>query len=397
MPSYVLMILLATLPALAVAATALMLWRRLAGTRKQLAVMEARVQSEALARHSAEQAEVAAQVRAMGQKKKLLALEEENQALECRVEEMADQMSHQEAESERDRARLEAELKAEISRQETETKEEAARQEAQLKEEIARQEAQLKEEIARQGAEITAAVEDLKQTSQLLSQHLKTPIRRIGSLLQLLDERYGGKLGSETDELITYAMDGARQIDRLIDNLVALTSVACNGRDLQHTDAHAIFEAALSSLEVEIEECSANVEAGELPVLMAKPSELRQLFVNLIDNALKFRSNQAPDVQVSARRLGDEFEFAVRDNGIGMEPTGPDRIFMMSQRLHPHDFPGTGIGLALCRRIVERHGGRIWVESQVGRGSTFRFTIPERVVAGSSEASYPELARREAV
>lgn len=208
----------------------------------------------------------------------------------------------------------------------------------------------------------------------------------VASYTQLLARRYTGRLDADADEFIGFAVEGARRMQRLLLDLLALSRVATRARPLQPVSAGAAFRAAVDNLKIGIEETGATIEAGPLPVVMADEVQLIQLFQNLLSNAIKFRSEEAPFITVAAVRGGADWEFAVTDNGIGLDPQFRERIFVMFQRLHPvGTYEGSGVGLAICHKIVTRHGGRIWVESTPGHGATFRFTLaapPEPLVDG---------------
>jgi two-component system, chemotaxis family, sensor kinase Cph1 len=184
-------------------------------------------------------------------------------------------------------------------------------------------------------------------------------------------------LDPDADEFIGYAVDGARRMQRLIDDLLSYSRVTTQGRGFQPTDAGAALEQALHNLRLAIEDSGAMVTRDPLPTLPADEGQLVQVFQNLVGNAIKFHGEQPARVHVWAVRQDGEWRFAVRDNGVGLEPQYAERIFVIFQRLHGWaQYPGTGIGLAICKKIVERHGGRIWVESELGRGATFYFTLP---------------------
>ena len=198
----------------------------------------------------------------------------------------------------------------------------------------------------------------------------------VASYVQLLARRYKGKLDADADEFIRYAVDGATRMQELINDLLAYSRVGRAG-ERRPVDAGEVFAEALARLELAVGRAGATVTAGPLPRVVAEPTELLQVFQNLVSNALKFRRDEAPRVRVSAARSGSEWVIAVADNGMGIEPGYFDRVFVVFQRLHaPGAYPGTGIGLAICKKVVERHGGRIWVESVPGRGSTFFFSLP---------------------
>ena len=199
----------------------------------------------------------------------------------------------------------------------------------------------------------------------------------IASYTQLLARRYKGKLDSDADEFIGYAVDGATRMQRLINDLLAYSRVTTQGNVFEPVDCNGLLEEVLSNLRVAVEESRAVVTHDPLPTVMADGGQLGQLFQNLLGNAIKFRGEEPPNVHLSAERRTGEWLFSIRDNGIGVDPQYAERIFVIFQRLHDRqEYPGTGIGLAICKKIVERHGGRIWMESQLGRGATFYFTLP---------------------
>jgi light-regulated signal transduction histidine kinase (bacteriophytochrome) len=199
----------------------------------------------------------------------------------------------------------------------------------------------------------------------------------VASYTQLLARRYRGKLDNDADEFIGFAVDGATRMQTLIRDLLSYSRVMTQGRSLQPVDASLACDAARANLQKSIEESGASVTVGTLPTVRADATQLTQLFQNLLGNALKYRNARVPQIHVDAKRVDKAWVFSVQDNGIGIEPQYFERIFQMFQRLHTREeYAGTGIGLAICRKIVDRHGGRIWVESQPGGGSTFLFAIP---------------------
>ncbi len=233
------------------------------------------------------------------------------------------------------------------------------------------------EALARQAQELAAYNAELEQFAYLAAHDLQEPLRTVASFTQLLALRYKGKLDSEADKFIGFAVEGAARMRRLIDDLLAYSRVARRQNDMQPAACGALFQQSLDNLRAAIEESGATITSDPLPTVMADPGRLAQVFQNLLGNAIKFRSQQPPHIHVSAEQQGTDWVFSVRDNGIGIDPQYAARIFQVFERLHgKQEYPGTGIGLALCKRIVERHGGRIWVESAAGEGATFRFTIP---------------------
>jgi light-regulated signal transduction histidine kinase (bacteriophytochrome) len=225
--------------------------------------------------------------------------------------------------------------------------------------------------------ELRRSNKELEQFAYVASHDLQEPLRIISSYLQLLERRYRHELGPDGQEFIGFAVEGARRMQHLINDLLAYSRLGTRGTVLRPTAAAKAVQRALGNLQAVIEESQAVVTVGDLPVVTGDEGQLAQLFQNLLSNAIKFRRpGQAPHVDVSAERCEDGWRFAVRDDGIGIDAAHLDRIFFIFQRLHlQEEYPGTGIGLALCKRIVERHGGRIWVESEPGRGATFFFTL----------------------
>ena len=199
----------------------------------------------------------------------------------------------------------------------------------------------------------------------------------VASYTQLLARRYKGKLDSDADEFIEYAVDGANRMQNLINDLLVYSRVTSQGQVFEPVDCNGVLEEVLNNMQVAVEESRAVVTHDSLPTVMVDERQLGQLFQNLIANAIKFHGAESPRVHVSAERRPGDWLFSVRDNGIGMEPQYAERIFVIFQRLHNREeYPGTGIGLAICKKIVERHGGHIWVVSQIGQGAIFQFTLP---------------------
>jgi signal transduction histidine kinase len=231
---------------------------------------------------------------------------------------------------------------------------------------------QANDELARSNGE-------LEQFAYVASHDLQEPLRMVASFTQLLRQRYHGRLDGDADQYIHYAVDGALRMQLLITDLLAYSRVRDRGQPLLDTSCEEAFDRAVQNLREAIREADAAVSRGPLPRVKGDATQLVQLFQNLIGNALKFRGPARPVVHVGARRAvgRGEWVFAVRDNGIGIEARHLERIFVIFQRLHtPDEYPGSGIGLAVCRKIVERHGGRIWAESEPGKGSSFYFTLP---------------------
>jgi len=219
---------------------------------------------------------------------------------------------------------------------------------------------------------------ELQQFAYVASHDLQEPLRMVSSYVQLLNRRYGDKLDQDAKEFIGFAVDGAERMRMLIQDLLAFSRVTTKGQPLEPTDSGRALELALNNLQMIIGESGAKVEKGEMPEILADQGQLVQVFQNLVQNAIKFHGPQPPVVRVGAEERDGEWLFWVSDNGVGIEPQYFERIFIIYQRLHSKtEYGGTGIGLALVKKIVERHGGRIWVESTPGEGTTFYFTIPQ--------------------
>jgi len=232
-------------------------------------------------------------------------------------------------------------------------------------------------ELARMNAALTRSKEELEHFAYAASHDLQEPLRTVSSFTQLLEQRYRGKLDEKADRYIQFAVDGANRMQGLLQDLLTFSRIGTRGQPPAPTDSGVALRRALSSLASAIARNGAVVTAESLPVVMADPGQLEQVFQHLIDNALKYRSPEtAPSIQVSARLEKDRWIFSVRDNGIGIDRQYFERIFVIFQRLHSKNrYPGTGVGLALCKKIVERHGGQLWLESTPGQGSTFFFTL----------------------
>jgi PAS domain S-box-containing protein len=222
--------------------------------------------------------------------------------------------------------------------------------------------------------------EELLQIVYVTSHDLQEPLRMVASFTQLLEKRYSDQLDDTAREFIQFAVDGANRMQNLINALLMYSRVRTCGKPFQSIDCMEVLGQALINLKQAIEENHAIVTNDELPTVIVDEDQLVQLFQNLISNALKFRKDDLPHIHISAIRSDEEIIFSIQDNGIGIDPAYQEKIFIIFQRLNGHRFPGTGIGLAICKKIVERHAGRIWVESEPGKGSTFYFTIPLKEV-----------------
>jgi PAS domain S-box-containing protein len=242
------------------------------------------------------------------------------------------------------------------------------------------------EELAKKVEELARSNRDLEQFAYVASHDLQEPLRMVASYTQLLAERYHGKLDKSADKYIAYAIEGAQRMQALVQDLLAFSRVGRNGSGRAEIDCNELLQQVLQNLQASIQESHASVTVGRLPAVVADRTGLVQLFQNLIGNAIKFRGNRPIAISVSAEQKDDAWTFTVADNGIGIAPEHKDLIFVIFQRLHTRaDYPGNGIGLAICKRIVEQHGGRIWVESEADQGSTFRFTLPVGSVSDGGE------------
>lgn len=219
---------------------------------------------------------------------------------------------------------------------------------------------------------------ELEQLAFVASHDMQEPLRMIASYLQLVEQRYQDQLDSDGREFIGFAVDGAKRMQALINDLLSYSRVGTKARPFEPVDMAGVVSMACTHLRVAVEESGARIDIGTLPTVRGDALQLVQLVQNLLANAIKFRGGRPPVVRIDCSAEGGHWCFAVRDNGIGIAPEYFDRVFVLFQRLHGRgDYPGTGIGLALCKKIVERHGGRIWVESVPSQGSVFRFTIPQ--------------------
>jgi light-regulated signal transduction histidine kinase (bacteriophytochrome) len=238
---------------------------------------------------------------------------------------------------------------------------------------------QAQESLQQTIADLQRSNTELEEFAYVASHDLQEPLRAVGGCVQVLQRRYGDKLDNRADELIAHAVEGASRMQNLINDLLAYSRVGTRGKPFESVDCNRVVADVLRSLQVGIRESDAEVHVEELPTVEADAGQLTQLFQNLIANAIKFRGQEVPRIEIDARRSDDGWLFAVRDNGIGIESQYFERVFVMFQRLHTRtEYSGTGIGLAICKKIVERHGGRIWIESAPNRGTTFYFTIVRR-------------------
>jgi signal transduction histidine kinase len=234
--------------------------------------------------------------------------------------------------------------------------------------------------------ELKRSNEELEQFAYVASHDLQEPLRMVASYTELLAERYKGKLDPQADKFIGYAVDGAKRMQGLIRDLLTFARVSSKAKPLRPTDSEKVLARVLSDLRPVMEKNKATVTHGKLPTVNADDSQLGQVLQNLIGNAIKFHGNRPPHIGISAEFVDEMWRFAVADNGIGIPQEVGDRIFQMFQRLHTREeYEGSGIGLAIAKRIVVRHGGRIWFDSAPGEGTTFRFTLPKAEEPNSGE------------
>lgn len=241
--------------------------------------------------------------------------------------------------------------------------------------------------LADQAEELRRSNRDLEQFAYVASHDLQEPLRKVASFTQLLQKRYGGQMDERADQYIAFAVDGAKRMQQLIQDLLGFSRVGRLGGELADVPLDAALADALGNLENLVEDTGAVVTSDDLPVVRGERPLLVQLLQNLVGNAIKFRDPERPPVvRISARRVGDSWELECRDNGIGIDPQYAERVFVIFQRLHPKDlYEGTGIGLALCKKIVEYHGGRIWLGEPDGPGTSIRWTLPAVAEPGQDD------------
>jgi light-regulated signal transduction histidine kinase (bacteriophytochrome) len=226
-------------------------------------------------------------------------------------------------------------------------------------------------------AELTRSNAELDQFASVVSHDLQEPLRMITAYMHLLQTQYGGKLDKDADEFIGYAVDGTKRMQGLINDLLTYSRVGTRGKEFAPTDCNEVLARALLNLITATKESGARITHDHLPTVLGDEFQLGQLFQNLIDNAIKYHGATPAEIHVGCERDGEMWRFAVKDNGIGIDPEYAERIFVIFQRLHTRqEYPGTGVGLAICKKIVERHRGKIWVESELRKGSTFYFSLP---------------------
>jgi len=237
--------------------------------------------------------------------------------------------------------------------------------------------AELEARVEDRTRELSRMNEELRQFAYVASHDLQEPLRTIGSYAQLLSRRYKGQLDTDADDFIQYMVGGVNRMHTLLNDMLAYSRVnETYGRPLDLVNLEVVLGTALLNLDFSIRESGAEITHDPLPTVNCDDVQLTQVFQNLVGNAIKYRGGSVPKIHISAERRGDEWTIGVRDNGIGIKSEYQDRIFGIFKRLHGRELPGTGMGLAICKRIIDRHGGRIWVESEPGHGSTFWFTLP---------------------
>jgi signal transduction histidine kinase len=258
--------------------------------------------------------------------------------------------------------------------------------------------ARAQEQLANKVEELARSNCDLEQFAYVASHDLQEPLRMVAAYTQLLSERYQGKLDSAADRYIGYAVEGATRMQGLLEDLLAFSRVGRNGVTPAPTDVNSAINEVLKNLDLAMKEHGVTVTCHPLPTVMADRFQLVQLFQNLLGNAIKFRAKRNSSVTISAEEKGHEWLFSVFDNGIGIAEEHKDLVFKIFQRLHTRvEYPGNGVGLAICKKIVEHNGGRIWVESELGQGSNFRFTFPAALADKAGKTEDYELCTQDPV
>ena len=251
----------------------------------------------------------------------------------------------------------------------------------------AMQEKRLRQQRSRSEEQLARSNAELEQFAYVASHDLQEPLRMIANYTQLLAERYRGKLDEQADKYIAYSVDGAVRMQTLIRDLLSFSRVGTAEIDLSATECHAVVEQALKNLQAAVQESGATVKWTGLPMVMADPSQLTQVFQNLIANAIRFHGAEAPVVQIDAEKKDHEWVVTVSDNGIGVPVESWQDIFVIFRRLHTRsEYAGNGIGLSICKKIIERHGGKIWIEAQAKPGCRFKFTLPTETLSAARGA-----------
>ena len=244
---------------------------------------------------------------------------------------------------------------------------------------IALMNSQTLEKLEKSLEEVERSNAELEQFAYVTSHDLREPLRMISSFLQLLERRYADKLDEDANDFIGFAVDGAKRLDDLINDLLIYSQVNSKRREFSSVKLEGILEETLTNLKVAIDENNVVITHDPLPIIYGNDQSMIQLFQNLIGNAIKYRSDETPKIEISVKKEDKQYLFSIKDNGIGIDPKHLERIFTIFQRLHSdREYEGTGIGLAIAQKIVIQHGGQIWAESELGKGSTFYFTIPNQ-------------------
>ncbi len=245
--------------------------------------------------------------------------------------------------------------------------------------------------MRQQTEELERSNRELEEFAYVAAHDLQEPLRMVSNHIQLLARRYRGRLDQDADEFIDFAMEGANRLRSLISDLLAYSKVGASGKTFASVELEGVFEQVMTNLRRAIEEGRVTISHDPLPMVLGDGEQMTQLLQNLIDNSIKFHGKEPPRVHVGARQLSEKWLVFVRDNGIGIAPQYTEKVFVIFQRLHSRDdYPGTGIGLAICRKIIERHGGHIWVDSEPGKGATFYFTL-QPVEGWHVETLQPEI------
>jgi signal transduction histidine kinase len=264
-----------------------------------------------------------------------------------------------------------------LLKQKNEELENLVEERARAEENIRRLNADLERRVAERTEELSRSNDELRQFAYVASHDLQEPLRTVGSYTQLLAKRYKGRLDSDADDFVSYIVEGVTRMHVLLNDMLAYSRVTeGEAKVFGPTDCSVILKAALMNLQATIKDSDAVVTSDPLPVIAADDSQLTQVFQNLISNSIKYRRTERPHIHVSAELVKGDWLFSVKDNGMGIDERYKERIFGIFKRLHGKELPGTGMGLAICKRIVERHSGRIWVDSIPGEGSNFRFSLP---------------------
>jgi len=234
--------------------------------------------------------------------------------------------------------------------------------------------------LASKAKELARSNADLEQFAYSASHDLREPLHVVAGFLGLLAKRCQGKIDAKGEDYIDQALKAVKRMEQMIDDILSYSRISTRGKEFEVTDCNSVLDQVLEDLKLAITESGASITRDPLPTVMADSSQLARVFQNLIGNAIKFRGDKPPQIRVGAKQHDNEWRFFVQDNGIGIPSKDCERVFLMFERLHDKSkYSGTGIGLAICKKIVERHGGRVWVESEPGQGSTFYFTIPRHI------------------